>query len=858
MHEIRFSRRGKRLIQRGTLPVLLLACILGAQESAPAPLPQVEDETDAPLPQEPQAAEFPKRPVPPARAAEMPTLTEDNTSLPLPQSLLSEESAMKPTLAEIAGMNQLGGLSTTPAIPSNLAVESTGADINYDAEAHTLTYESHGQPIRLLADTGADIYTGGLAANLEENVAELHGPLTVSQHEMMMRSESGTYHWDTGTAELNGARAKVNGMLVRGSRIEYGKDAQGRNVITIYDAYVTTEDIEHPRSWVGAGTLRVVPGDYGSLSRLSIASRSHDVAVPIIGWIPFSHSLNPKEGYMPNLGTRSYWGAYLFNSYGFLLGNRRTQGIMPTADYLATLHADYRTRRGFALGIDFQDLNNASRNLDLRGIKFYYAPDKAPLINPSQTPRSKIGDQRYYANMVAAWNITPAADKNAHWSATANVNAVSDRYMLRDFFLNECQTCDKPDNTVRLTRTTQLTQGMLYTRFAPNNYYATDERMEGSFYRVRTPLFGTRINYETRTGAGVMHQYISPIQRTAYEEALNNLRQGPEREYYARLLQTDTYARAFTLHEFSTNFKLLRFLNVTPKAGVGYSGYYDVGGIGADNRFMGYLGCDFNIRLQRHYAGFHYDRLGFQGLTHVLQPYTTYAQMAISSSNALVPRIDSWSTTMGTSTDAPMPLDLCSFTGVDGWGKSAVWRFGMQNTFSTTQDGVRMNVLDWNAFVDYNGDNANTNRPFSNLYSVVRLTPGDTFSVRFESLTPTFRGGEDFHQYNTSISHMPCAWFEYTFGHRFIKHHPIQEDSSQFYAQGNLRINENYTLAGRAYVDITEGRSPLQQISLFRNSGAWYVGINVYMRDNGGKRETGVGLSFTLGETGTALPVNLY
>lgn len=112
--------------------------------------------------------------------------------------------------------------------------------------------------------------------------------------------------------------------------------------------------------------------------------------------------------------------------------------------------------------------------------------------------------------MVAAWNITPAADKNAHWSATANVNAVSDRYMLRDFFLNECQTCDKPDNTVRLTHTTQLTQGMLYTRFAPNNYYATDERMEGSFYRVRTPIFDTRINYETRTGAGVMHQYISP------------------------------------------------------------------------------------------------------------------------------------------------------------------------------------------------------------------------------------------------------------------------------------------------------------------------------------------------------------
>ena len=59
-------------------------------------------------------------------------------------------------------------------------------------------------------------------------------------------------------------------------------------------------------------------------------------------------------------------------------------------------------------------------------------------------------------------------------------------------------------------------------------------------------------------------------------------------------------------------------------------------------------------------------------------------------------------------------------------------------------------------------------------------------------------------------------------------------------------------------MDITEGRSPLQQLSLFRNSGAWYMGVNVYMRDNGGKREFGVGLAFTLEETGTSFPVHLY
>ena len=33
--------------------------------------------------------------------------------------------------------------------------------------------------------------------------------------------------------------------------------------------------------------------------------------------------------------------------------------------------------------------------------------------------------------------------------------------------------------------------------------------------------------------------------------------------------------------------------------------------------------------------------------------------------------------------------------------------------------------------------------------------------------------------------------------------------------------------------------------------------LTVFLRDNGGKKEEGFGLSFTLGETGTALPINL-
>ena len=851
----------------GVAATLALPAALHAQEpaqvpDAPAPLPQVQEPTplqdELKVPEAPPLTDFPKRAEAREEPAEMPRLTDPPGAPYTPSEMLNDDTPPAPTLAELAGLSSVAGLSAAPSIPTNLAVESHGADICYDAARNTVSYRGGTAPIHILTDSGADIYAGGVSANLEEQVADLEGPLTVRQGEMMMRGQGGAYHWDSGLAELNGVRAKVNGLLVRGSAVEYTKDGRGRNCITIHDAYVTTEDVEKPGTWVGAGTLRIVPGDYGSFSRLSIATRNRDIAVPVLGWFTVSHSLNPKEGYTPSLGTRSYWGVYVLNSYGVLLGNRRVEGIMPTADYLATLHADVRTRRGFAAGLDLVDIAMERRNQDFSGIKLYYAPDRGHMINPTDVPRSKIRKQRHSLAAQAGWEGTPEFDPGSRWSAVSNVHAVGDRYMLRDFFTAECQVNDKPDNTVRLARTSPRTQTMLYTRFAPNNYYATDERLEGSFYRVRTPLFGTRINYETRMGAGLMHQYISPLQRAAYQEALQHYREGPQKEYYARLLNTGHYCRAFTTHELTTDFKLLRFLNVTPKAGVGYSGYYGVDGIGADNRFMGYLGCDLDIRLQRHFAGFHWDSMGYRGLTHVLRPYTSFTHMSISSSNALVPRIDCWSTTMGATTAAPMPMDLSSFTGIDGWGKTSVWRFGMQNTFSSLQDGERKNILDWHAFVDYNGDNVNSQRNFSNLYSLIRFNPGDTLNMRLESLTPTIRNGEDYHQYNASISHMPCAWFEYTFGFRYINHHPIQEDSNQLYLQGNLRINENYTVAGRTYLDITERRSPLQQLSVFKNTGAWYVGVNVFMRDNGGKHELGVGMSFTLGETGTSLPVHIY
>ncbi len=778
--------------------------------------------------------------------------------VPLPQSLFGERPTGNPAIDLTTRVTDFSEDAFDIDIPDTLTIKSNGGGINYDAEKHSVSYSGGGKPVQLQTDSGLDVVASSITADLGNKKAILEGPLTIYQNETVTRAQGGTYDWGNETLDVQGVRTKVQGILIRGSSVHYATDARSRRYMTIRDAFVSTDDVEKPGTWIGAGELTVYHGDFGRLTRLSVASGDYDVPVPVLGWISLTHSLNPKEGYMPNIGSKSIWGTYLLNNYGFLLGNRRVENGMPVSDYILTTKFDYRTRRGLATGIDLEDVGMSKRYRDMTGFSAYYTADSDPMINPTNEQRIPTDHNRYRIALQARWEFNMLADLREDWSLTTNINAVSDRYMLRDFFEDVSRLDDKPDNTITLNRRSARSEAMLFTRAALNDYYTTDERVEASYYRARTTIGKSPIAYETRSSFSTMRQEIPLMQRIEYRNTLAQMRDNETRRYYERLLNSDSYLRFNTTHEFSTSFSIMRFLNVTPKGGVGYTGYYDVGGIGSDNRFLGYAGCDFDIRFNRHWQNFRIAPLDLKGLTHVFHPYATISHGSISSSNALVPQVDMWSSTLGGSSVNPMPLDLMSFTGIDGWGSWTVWRLGAQNVLTSERDGERVNLFSWNAFIDYNIDNPNSEARFSNLHSLIHFYPVDRFRISLESQTPAIRDGSGFSQFNTSLAYQPTRWLEGEFGHRYLNNHPLHEDASQLYVQANLRINERYTFAGRWYWEIAKNRVPIQQYSVFRNVGAWYVGATLFLRDNGGRKETGFGISFTLGETGTALPINFF
>ena len=781
---------------------------------------------------------------------------EDTSFIPLPDDALPSTASPNP----VSELTMRGAREFNNALkftlPEALQIDSAHAVVEYRDDSRVVTYRDATQGIRMRTSSGADIITQDVEIHLPDSTAIMHGPLTFYQGESLIMAESGSYNWETNRFTARTVRGKLQGIIIRGSDIEFVTLEDGRRVAKIRNAYLTTEDEETPMTWIGAKKLTVRLDESFSLSGLSVATADHDITVPVLGWITFSHSLNPKEGYLPIPGFKSIWGGYLLNYYGFLVGNRRVENSIPTADYVISTRADWRARRGPALGFGAEDVAMEKKYKEMTGLSLYYVQDRHPNINPTNQERTPVDHERYRFALQTHHTIDRNTAARTTTSITTNLNVLSDRYMLRDFFEDISEVDDKPDNTIRLSHVSPSAQTMLYTRLAPNDFYTTDSRLEGSYYRVRTALGKTGLAYETRNSAGILRQEIPTLQRNSYLAALDKVKDQDMRNYYARLLNDHTYARVNSTHELSTAFRVLNFLNVTPKAGFAYTGYYGVDDVGTDNRFITYLGCDFNTKFHRKYDSFAIRPLGMKGLTHIIRPYTTVSATSASSSDPLVPQIDAWSSTLSGTSINPVPLDLMSYTGIDNWGTATIWRMGLENTFKTSVDGEQRTLFSLNSFIDYNADNPNSPNSFSNFYNIARITPSDRFSYSLELQTPLLKGGDGFTQINNTISYQVTRWMEISVSHRYLSGQPVLYDSSQAVIRANIRINERYTIAAHWDWETKKKRLPIQEYAIFRHAGPWYIGATVCIRDNGGKRDTSFGICFLLGETGTEAPIS--
>lgn len=759
-------------------------------------------------------------------------------------------SGIADTLAGTTGSG--GGL--VPEMPDSLKIENPGSNssVVYDQEKRTLTY--NGDPIVYMkTDNGIEVFSKNAVVNTDLKTVTLTGDLAIFQQNSLSRASRAVYHYDTKILKTTQVQAKIDSMVLRSGEFNYEVDEKGRTYIIGHDASVTTEDDQEPSTWISGREIRIYPEDSISFKGL----RTYSEGVPFFYFPFFYHSLNPREGYMPNIGARSYWGGFLLNRYGILFGDRRVEKGRPTADYLATLHLDYRSRRGLGAGVDFEDIELNQKASNMTGLSFYGVDDKDTSISPVDDARpADLDRKRWRVALQNMWSIPIQDTLSSEWRFKANINALSDEFLLRDFYQELYQKDPQPDNSFALTRTDHLTSATLLQRLPINDFYMSDQRTEFSFDRVRAPLFDSSIVYESQTSASFLRQYVPPSMRTDIRRRIDNMSPNdPNRSFWERMLLTNGYFRVHTYHEMSTSYKVGKVLNLTPKIGGGYTGYRDVSGLGSFNQGVFFAAMDSYIKFSRKYDGIHSKMLGLDGVTHVAQPYLTFAYVGANELDPMVPMVDGYNASTN-----PIALSPGRVTEIDAITTAVVLRYGLKNFLMTERGGATTRWFAWDMFMDAYFHDAADDRDFSNLYSTMTWTPLPWLTYSNIVQFPVLGGDKElrYREYNNYVSFMVTRSLDLIVGHRYLSQHPLLQDSSQMDVQAIYRVTEELALGGSWRWELKSGKMDIQEYNIYKNMGTWYFGMGLYMRKNGNKDELGLGVSFTLKETGAHMPMKFY
>lgn len=755
----------------------------------------------------------------------------------------------KRELRQEAAQSMLSG-GQLPRIPSNVRISSDGP--SRVEQFKKVVFE--GPHVRMVTDTGVEVFADRAEMDLEKKKVFLTGNLTIYQSDSQVRAngllkaDRAEFDWKNEVLMTDALRMKMSGMILRSGNFESRKDAAGNTYLEGLHASITAEDVSDPLTWLYADRIRVYPEDRFSFKNLTL----YYGGVPFFYFPYLSHSLNPEVGYLPMPGVRSIWGPYFLNEYGFLLGRRRTDNGMPSADYLGTLHLDYRTRRGFAYGLDIRDVALEKECPNMTGLSFYKTRDKGVKISAGDDEnREYLDPDRWRVTLQQMWSYQE--NSRTDWRLKANVNMLSDEYVLRDFYPEIYQRNSSPDNTVLISRTDETNDFTLMHRFVPNNFYMADQRTEFSYERIKSPIFRSPVMYESRTSFAFLKQYVPPFMRTEIRDMMDGWEPGTSSyDYWSRILMTDSYSRFHSFHEFSASRKIMGFLNLTPKLGGGYTGYYGVDDYKPLNQGIFYAGTDADFKFSRRYSSVYNDSMGLNGMNHIVQPHFTLAYVKTNRLNELYPRIDG-----DTPTTNPPSLSMGRYTEIDSLSSGLVFRYGLRNMLMTSRDGRSHRWFSWDVFMDaYLYDPVNQ-RDFSNLFSFMRWNPVPWVEYRSEMQAPIL--GKDkisgCREYNNSLRFMPWRSTEIVVGHRYLNQHSLLEDSSQLDLRLLQRFSEAWAFSGKWRFSLLDGKLDIQEYNVYHNMGSWYLGVGAFVRKNGGKNEFGLGISFTIQETGDHMPV---
>ncbi len=639
------------------------------------------------------------------------------------------------------------------------------------------------------------------------------------------------------------------------------------------DTIFTTHDSADPAYRLRARELTIYPDDRIVMKKVTVF-----VGDTPVFYLPYiSQPLRAELGYRFTPGATSGWGAFLLNRYGVIHGDHT----------LATYHLDLRSARGVAVGADFLSLRHEENRRNMKGLSFYYARD----IDSSQTRaggiRVPVGENRFRINFQH--RIYLPGPEASTWYLDFDINRVSDVHFYEDFFFQDFRTDREPDNQISLVHTDPRYVATLMTRFSLNNFYRVGERLpEISVDFTRRPVFGSKVFHQGTISAGIYSDNLSDVEAnelrrlgraagalplnaadTASFLALTGLPAGTPGPVLAaagltaisRRADEPSFGRVHTYQELLFPKKLWGWLNVVPRVGLGFTHYQNVEGrlTTFNNRTRGiaHFGLDASTKFSRSWSDIHSDRLGLDGLRHVVQPYVNYSYLE-SNQPSNFPSVDRLSPTT-----RPRSIDPAFFTAVDDMRSWNVARLGMRNILQTRRDYQTQsdggygyaNASDtqtfaWaglNTYVDVFAQDPEFSRNISNLYNELFWNPVPWMSLWSDTQIPLTGAVGSFTEINHGVTFMPRRDLWFTLGHQYVSDHPTFADSSLVFSRVYARLTDNWGLSMNHIFEADDGTMEFQSYSVSRDLSSWVASLGTMIRDNrNGLQDFGILLSLTL------------
>ena len=671
-----------------------------------------------------------------------------------------------------------------------------------------------GQPIEITSSGGT---------NYENGVATARDNVAIRMGDTDIYADSAEYNTETKEIGADMLRTMDLPFLVGGERIS----TISKNAKLVEKGMFTTHDAENPDFQIRATTVRIYEGN-----RVIMKNATFYVGrVPIFYWPYVYQSLDDSFSFVVSPAYMSSWGPTMLGRVTFPIGK----------NIKSTLRLDYRTRRGGAIG--FQPEIKFPNGRGGAKIRTYFADDQNPTLNRTSLPRGLITNYRYRVGVESRY------DFGHDITGFVRGTKMSDQFVQQDFFQAEFRVDPVPDNLAVVNKYNPNYSLTAFTRYQLNNFYEATERLpEIALDIKRQPLFGSGVFYEGEASFGNLH------------------RDFPKDDYF----QDYSALRLDTFHQFLYPKTYFGWLSVVPR--VGFRGTYysetrDLDGLffptsandlipeflipspnrdqplrpGGDRwRTLMNAGAEASFKVSRTWERAQNKTFGLDGLRHIFQPFANFSYVTGNGTNpAEILQFDRYipSTRL-------RPIDFPQFTSIDSIDNWTIARLGVRNRLQTRRDDSTINWMELETYFDANIDNPYDRSDFSNVYNNFRFNPVPWMGFGVASQIPVL--GEGFTELNTDVRIQPTAGLEIGFGHRFLNENPFFVNSSLYFLAAHYRINDHWSAGMFGRYEASTGFIEEQRYTIYRDLTSWVASLGTVIRNNGGVKEYGVLLTFTL------------